>query len=87
MLYPDLYTLTNDGHWAMTLNIYAAATGSFCFVTTENGRQQDICNLTTMPCVQPTLCLNEETDDFGNTKIEVLKKTLTVEPETCWNNE
>ena len=38
MLYPDLYILTKDEHWAMTPNINAAATGSFCFVTTENGR-------------------------------------------------
>ena len=30
----------------------AAAAGSFCFVTTENGEQQDVCNWITMPCVQ-----------------------------------
>ena len=49
----------------------AAAAGSFCFVTTENGDQQDICKLTTMPCVQRSLCLNEVADDFGNIKVEV----------------
>ena len=37
VLYPDLYVLTNDEHWTMTLEThkYAAAAGSFCFVTTE----------------------------------------------------
>ena len=61
ILYPDLYVLTNDEHWTMTpeTHKYAAAVGSFCFVTTENGDQQDICNLTTMPVVQRSLYLNE----------------------------
>ena len=73
VLYPDLYVRTNDEHWAMTpeTHKYAAAAGSFCFVTTENGDQQDICNLTTMPCVQRSLYLNEFTDDIGNIKFEV----------------
>ena len=37
---PDLYVLTNDEHWTMTLEThkYAAAAGSFCFATTENWR-------------------------------------------------
>ena len=30
---------------------YAAAAGLFCFVTTENGEQQDIYNFTTVPGV------------------------------------
>ena len=36
VLYPDLYVLTNDEHWAMTpqTHKYAAAAGTFCFVTT-----------------------------------------------------
>ena len=44
-----------------------------CYVTTESGRQQDIYNLTTMPCVQRSLYLNEVTNDFGNMKVEVPK--------------
>ena len=75
VLYPDLYVLTDDEHWTMTpeTHKYAAAAGSFCFVTTEIKDQQDICKLTTMPCVQRSLCLNEVTDDFGNIKVEVPK--------------
>ena len=52
---------------------YATAGGSFCFVTTENGDQQDICNLITMPRVQRSLYLNEVTNDFDNIKVEVPK--------------
>ena len=52
---------------------YAAAAGSFCFVTTENGDQQDICKLTIMPFVQRSLCLNEVTDDVGNIKVKAPK--------------
>ena len=39
VLYPDLYVLTNDEHWTVTpeTHKHAAAGGSFCFVTTENG--------------------------------------------------
>ena len=46
LLYPDLYVLTNDEHWTVTpeTHKYAAAAGPFCFVTTANGEQQDICN-------------------------------------------
>ena len=38
VLYPDLFVLTNDEHWTVTpeTHKYAAAAGSFCFVTTEN---------------------------------------------------
>ena len=73
VLYTDLYVQTNNEHWAMTpeTHKYAAAAGSFCFVTTENGDQQDIYNLTTMPCVQRSLYLNEMTDDFGHIQVEV----------------
>ena len=76
VLYPDLYVLTNDEHWTVTLEThkYAAAAGSFCFVTTENGEQQDICNLTTMPCVQRSLCLDEVTNDSSSTQVEVPKR-------------
>ena len=70
VLYPDLYVLTNDEHWTMTSEThkYAAAAGSFCFVTTENADQEDICNLTTMPCAQRSLYLNEMTNNSGNIK-------------------
>ena len=51
----------------------AAAAGSFCLAMTENGEQQDICNLITMPCVQRSLYLDELTNDFGNIKVEVPK--------------
>ena len=50
---------------------YEAAAGSFCFQMTENGEQQDICNLITMPCVQRSLYLNEVTNDFENMNVEV----------------
>ena len=39
----------------------------------ENGDQQDICNLITMPCVQRSLYLNGATNDFDNIKVEVPK--------------
>ena len=50
---------------------YAAAAGPFCFVTTENGEQQDVCNLTTFPCVQRSLCLDELTNDSSSIQVEV----------------
>ena len=86
ILYPDLYVLTNDDHWTLTpeTHMYAAAAGTFCFVTTENGDQQDICNLTTMPFVQRLLYLDELTNDFGNIKVEV-PKGVDGRPDTCWN--
>ena len=79
VLHPDLHVLTNDEHWTMTPEAQkyaAAAAGSFCFATTENGEQQDIYNLTTILGVQRSLCLEEVTDDSSSTR---------VEPETCWN--
>ena len=59
--------------WATTpeTHKYATAAGSFCFVTTENGDQRDIYNLTTVPCVQQSVYLDELTVDFGSTKVEV----------------
>ena len=73
MLCPDLYVLTNDAHWTMKpeAHKYAAAVGSFCSVTTENGEQQDIYNLTTLPGVQGSLCLVEVTDDSTSTRVEL----------------
>ena len=73
MLCLDLHVLKHDEHWTMTpeTHKYAAAAGSFCFVTTENGDQEDMCKLTTMPCVQRSLCLNDVSDDFGNIKVQV----------------
>ena len=50
---------------------YAAAAGSFRFITTENGNHQNICNLTTMPCVQRSLYLDEMTNNFSNVQVEV----------------
>ena len=50
---------------------YAAAPGSFCIVTTENGDQQDICNLVTMPFAQRSLYLNAKTTNFSNMNTEV----------------
>ena len=52
VLYPDLYVLTDDEHRTMTpeTHKYAAAARSCCFVTIENGDQQDKCKLITMPC-------------------------------------
>ena len=46
----SLYVLTNDVHWTVTpeTHKYAAAARSFCFVTTENGDQQDMCKLITL---------------------------------------
>ena len=83
MLYPDFYILTNDEHCTVTpeTHKYETAAGSFCFVTTANGEQQDINNLTTIPSVQRSLCLEEVTDDSSSTRVEL----PNGEPETCWN--
>ena len=72
-LYPDLCILTNDEHWTVTPEKHkcAAAAGSFCFVTTANGEQQDMCDLTTKPSVQRSLCLEEVTDDSSSTRVEL----------------
>ena len=43
---------------------YAAAAGSFCFSITEEGEQQDVCNLITMPSVQRSLYINEATNGY-----------------------
>ena len=61
VLYPELYVLTNDEYCTVTLEThkYATAARSFCFVTKENGEQQDVCNLTTMPCVKQDTCWND----------------------------
>ena len=48
-----------------------AAAGPFCSVTTENGEQQDIYNLTTLPGVQRSLCFDELTNDSSSTQVEV----------------
>ena len=49
----------------------AAAAGSFCFSITEDGEQQDVCNLITMPGVQRSLYLNEATNGHEGFKTEV----------------
>ena len=46
---------------------------SFCFVTTENGEQQDIYNLTTSRGVQRSLCLDEVIDDTSSAQVEFPK--------------
>ena len=73
VLYPDLSILTNDDHWTVTpeTHKYAGAAGSFCFVTTANGEKQDVVNLTTIPSVQRSLCLEEVTDDSSSTRVEL----------------
>ena len=50
VLYPDPYVLTNDDCWTVTSETHkcAVAAVSFCFAITENGEQQDICNLTSI---------------------------------------
>ena len=84
VLYPDLCVLINDEHWTMMPEAHKyAAAGSFCFVTTKNGEQQDTCNLTTKPGVQRSLCLDEVTDDSSSARFE-LQPELTIKPETCW---
>ena len=73
VLYPDLSVLTNE-HWTMTPEAHkyaAAAAGSFCFVTTENGEQQDIFNLTPILGVQRSLCLVEVTGESSSTRVEL----------------
>ena len=47
----DVYVLTDDVDWTVTpeTHNYAAAARSFCIVTTENGDQQELCHLITMP--------------------------------------
>ena len=52
----------------------AAAAGSFCFVTRENGEQQDVYNLTTAPCVQRSLFLDEVINDSSSGQVEVPKR-------------
>ena len=86
--YPDLYVLTNEEHWTMTLatHKYAAAVGSFRFSITKDGEQQDVCNLITMPSVQRSLYLNEATNDCEFKKKESkFVMELMVKQETCWN--
>ena len=63
---------------------YAAATESSCCVTTENGEQQDACNLTTMPCVRRSLCLGEVINDSSNLQVEFPKR-VDNQTRTCWN--
>ena len=45
---------------------YAAAAKS-----TANGEQQDICNLTSIPSMQRSLCLEEVIDDSNSTRVEL----------------
>ena len=83
VLYPELHVLTNGEHWTVTREThkYAAAAGSFCFVTTENEEQQDVCNRITIPSVQRSLCLDEATNDPGH-KLKCPRE-LMVKLETC----
>ena len=74
-VHPDLCVMTHDEHWTMTpeAHKYAAAAGFFFFCDHENGNQQDTCNLTTMPCIQRSLYLNEVINDSDSTQVEVPK--------------
>ena len=65
--------LTNEEHWTTTpaTHKYAAAAGSFCSSITEDGEQQVVCNLITMPSVQRSLYLNEATNGHEIIKTEV----------------
>ena len=76
VFHPDLYVLTNNEPWTMTpeTHKYAAAAGSFCFVTAENGEQQDHYNLTTRPCVQRSVCLNEVINDSRSAQVKFPKR-------------
>ena len=69
VLYPDLYVLIDDEHWAMTpeTHKYAAAAGSFCFVTTRHLQFDHYAVCTTI------IVPYEKTDDFGNIQGEVPK--------------
>ena len=40
-------------------------------MTTENGEERDIYNMTTIPSVQRSLCLEEVTDEFSRTRVEL----------------
>ena len=73
VFYPDLFVLTKEEHWTMTpaTHKYAAAAGSFCFSITEDGEQQEVCNLITIPNLQRSLYLNEATNDYEIIKTEV----------------
>ena len=65
---------------------YAAAVGSFCFVTTENREQQDLYNLTTIPCVQRSLCFDEVINHSSSAQVDVPKgvdSQTTVMLERC----
>ena len=52
---------------------FAAEAGPFCFVTTESGEQQDVYNLTAVPCVQRSLCLDDLTNDSSSAPAELPK--------------
>ena len=64
---------------------YAAAAGSFCFVTTENGDQQDMCNLITMRRVYNDHCTSMKGPTTPAARKLKFGEELTVQPETCWN--
>ena len=78
---PTTMTITEKENLAQQYKVhevrhkYAAAAGSFCFVTTENGEQQDIYNLTTLPGVQRSLCLDEVIDGSSSTQVELPKRS------------
>ena len=76
--YPDLNVLTTK-HWTMTARSTqecSAAAGSFCFVTTDNGEQQDISNVTTKKRVcSDLLCLDELTNDSSSTQVEFSQRS------------
>ena len=73
VLHPDLHVLTNVEHWTMTpeAHKHAAAAKSFCFVTTENGEQTDICNYR----VCSDHCASMELiDDSSSTQVDIPRR-------------
>ena len=65
--------MMNIGQWRLRHTSMPQQLDSFCFITKENGNQQDICNLTTMLSVQRSLNLDGMTNNFSNMHIEVPK--------------
>ena len=72
LLDPDLYFLTNDEHWTAAPETQVCSCSRvILFVTTPNVEQQDVGNLTTIPSVQRSLCIEEVTDDSSSRRVEL----------------
>ena len=66
----QISTFDQLDYWTMTLK-YSRSSRITLFCYIKNGDQQDICNLATMPCLQRSSYLNELTNNFSNTQIEL----------------